>query len=167
MGRTPDMDADGLGADGGQPGVDEKWVRSATLQREKAIYAIAQPTPGSKPWPADVAAEIHAGRPGFKSPEARRATGFDEFLATLEKETVAFGKPVVYVHGDSHIFRVDKPFSGPQPAVSSQNQRGWRPSAPDPHGSGRVDPGDPQVLGFRQQIVKENLVHHRARTVRS
>ena len=49
---------------------------------------------------------------GFKSPETRRATGFDEFLAALEKETLAFGKPVVYVHGDSHIFRVDKPLFG-------------------------------------------------------
>jgi hypothetical protein len=27
----------------------------------------------------------------------------------LEKETIAFGKPVVLVHGDSHFFRMDKP----------------------------------------------------------
>jgi hypothetical protein len=31
--------------------------------------------------------------------------GFNEFWATLKSETLSFGKPVVYVHGDSHFFR--------------------------------------------------------------
>ena len=45
----------------------------------------------------------------------RREEQLREFLAALEKETVAFGKPVVYVHGDTHIFRVDKPLFGGWP----------------------------------------------------
>jgi len=45
----------------------------------------------------------------MKPPASRRKTGYDSFLAALEKETLAFGKPVVYVHGDTHIFRIDKP----------------------------------------------------------
>lgn len=36
--------------------------------------------------------------------------GFKEFLLALRDEVVAFRKPVAYVHGDSHYFRVDKPF---------------------------------------------------------
>lgn len=36
--------------------------------------------------------------------------GFREFLAALRDEVVAFRKPVAYVHGDSHYFRIDKPF---------------------------------------------------------
>jgi hypothetical protein len=36
--------------------------------------------------------------------------GFSEFLAALRSEVVAFRRPVAYVHGDSHYFRVDKPF---------------------------------------------------------
>jgi hypothetical protein len=36
--------------------------------------------------------------------------GFQQFLLALRTEVVAFEKPVVYVHGDSHYFRVDKPF---------------------------------------------------------
>ena len=35
--------------------------------------------------------------------------GFQAFLVAVRNETIAFGKPVVYVHGDSHYFRVDKP----------------------------------------------------------
>ena len=36
--------------------------------------------------------------------------GFGEFLKALRAEVVAFRKPVAYVHGDSHYYRVDKPF---------------------------------------------------------
>jgi len=36
--------------------------------------------------------------------------GFQEFLAALRREVIAYEKPVAYFHGDSHYFRVDKPF---------------------------------------------------------
>ena len=36
-------------------------------------------------------------------------SGFTEFKEVLRRETIAFGKPVVLVHGDTHFFRVDKP----------------------------------------------------------
>ena len=32
-----------------------------------------------------------------------------EFLSALRDQVIAFRKPVSYVHGDSHYFRVDKP----------------------------------------------------------
>jgi hypothetical protein len=35
--------------------------------------------------------------------------GYQQFLLALREQAVAFGKPVVAVHGDSHSFRVDKP----------------------------------------------------------
>ena len=49
--------------------------------------------------------------PNFDLPAAQR-TGFNDFLAALEAETLAFEKPVVLVHGDSHYFRIDKPMLG-------------------------------------------------------
>jgi hypothetical protein len=36
--------------------------------------------------------------------------GFHDFLVALRDQVIAFRKPVAYVHGDSHYFRVDKPF---------------------------------------------------------
>src|SRR5882757_3687878 len=36
--------------------------------------------------------------------------GFHDFLVALRQQVIAFEKPVAYVHGDSHYFRVDKPF---------------------------------------------------------
>jgi len=36
--------------------------------------------------------------------------GFHDFLDALRDEVIAFRKPVAFVHGDSHYFRIDKPF---------------------------------------------------------
>jgi hypothetical protein len=36
--------------------------------------------------------------------------GYHDFLSALRAEVIAFRRPVSYVHGDSHYFRVDKPF---------------------------------------------------------
>ena len=39
-----------------------------------------------------------------------QADGYQEFLLALRDQVIAFARPVAYVHGDSHYFRVDKPF---------------------------------------------------------
>jgi hypothetical protein len=55
--------------------------------------------------------------PGFEVPVAARAArgvdGFDRLLAALVTESVAFGKPVLVVHGDSHRFVQDQPLLDP------------------------------------------------------
>ncbi len=43
--------------------------------------------------------------------------GFATYLSTLRDEVIAFRRPVAYVHGDSHYFRVDQPF------LDTQGQR--------------------------------------------
>jgi hypothetical protein len=49
--------------------------------------------------------------PGFPPDATSRATktGFKSYLEALRSEVQAWGKPVLYVHGDTHIFRVDHP----------------------------------------------------------
>jgi hypothetical protein len=49
--------------------------------------------------------------PGFPPDATSRATkpGFESYLEALRSEVQAWGKPVIYVHGDTHIFRVDHP----------------------------------------------------------
>src|SRR5262249_52267493 len=63
--------------------------------------------------------------PGFDLSDATRAPlrdpktlaetdgqpdGFQDFLVALREQVVSFARPVAYVHGDSHYFRLDKPF---------------------------------------------------------
>jgi hypothetical protein len=43
-------------------------------------------------------------------------------LVALREQVIAFRRPVVYVHGDSHYFRIDKPF------LNSQGRRRFSPS---------------------------------------
>ena len=52
---------------------------------------------------------MHAN-PLFELPETEvKRRGYNEFLKHLHAETIAFGKPVLLVHGDTHNQRVDHP----------------------------------------------------------
>ncbi len=52
---------------------------------------------------------IHAN-PLFELPESEKSRrGYNDFLRHLNAETIAFGKPVMLMHGDTHHFRVDHP----------------------------------------------------------
>jgi hypothetical protein len=46
----------------------------------------------------------------IQDPTITDPDGYFEFLSDLRDEVIAFERPVVYVHGDSHYFRVDRPF---------------------------------------------------------
>lgn len=38
-------------------------------------------------------------------------TGFRDLISALKREVAAWGKPVLYIHGDTHTFRIDQPLS--------------------------------------------------------
>src|SRR3989442_7640869 len=163
LGRTPEMDAEYSERNA----ANLAWLRNAfdlaMRSRSKAIMIIAQANPGfENSWTSSMQRRYLLAGLGLRAPETRRATGFDEFLAALEKATMTFGKPVVYVHGDTHIFRVDKPLVGSVSGRIIENfTRVETFGFPDTHWvRASVDPMDPQVFSFRQEIVKENLVNH-------
>jgi hypothetical protein len=116
------------------------------------------------------------GNPGFDGADPTRAPvrdpftlgpddGFANFLRTLRAETIAFAKPVVLVHGDSHYFRVDKPLLD---AAGNRIQHFTRVEAPGDNAqsgsndvqwvSVRVDPRDAEVFSYQQETVQPNLV---------
>jgi hypothetical protein len=88
--------------------------------------------------------------------------GFRPLIEALERETVAFEKPVVLVHGDSHYFRIDKPLYGAKSRRRIENfTRVETFGNPDVHWLRvTVDPSDPEVFTFRQQLVRSNFVKH-------
>jgi len=163
LGRTPEMNSEYTERNA----ANLAWIRQAfdlaIRSGSKAIMIVAQANPGfENSWTPSMQQRYMLSGLGLKAPETRRATGFDEFLAALEKETVAFGKPAVYVHGDTHIFRVDKPLVGSTSGRIIENfTRVETFGFPDTHWvRAIVDPKDPSVFSFRQEIVKENLVNH-------
>ncbi|NOT83326.1 MAG: hypothetical protein HOP02_00800 [Methylococcaceae bacterium] len=91
--------------------------------------------------------------------------GFKDFLLTLRSEVTAFRKPVAYVHGDSHYFRVDKPF---QDATGKRLENFTRiETFGDNQANGTndvhwlkvfVDPNSREVFAYQPQIVPTNRV---------
>jgi hypothetical protein len=116
--------------------------------------------------------------PGFDLSDATRAPlrnprtlvetdgqpdGYHDFLVALRDQVIAFGKPVVYVHGDSHYFRVDKPFLDEQGRRLENFTR--VETFGDNQGNGNndvhwvkalVDPQSRDVFAFQTQIVPAN-----------
>lgn len=102
--------------------------------------------------------------PGFELPRDHpERTGFNDFLGALEEETLAFGRPVVLVHGDSHTFRIDKPMLATTTRRRVEHfTRVETFGTPDSHWvRATVDPADPAVFRFDPVLVPANLVDHR------
>jgi len=80
--------------------------------------------------------------------------GFDNafkyLVNELKRRAKAFGKPVVLVHGDTHTYRIDKPW----PEVPNLT-RVETHALVDPNYWIRatVDPNDPEVFTFTDQHV--------------
>ena len=90
---------------------DIAWMHDtfaqAKIRGSAAIMFISQGDPGF---------DLTDGTRGpLRDPKTLTETdgqpdGFKAFLLALRDEVIAFQRPVAYVHGDSHYFRVDKPF---------------------------------------------------------
>lgn len=83
-------------------------------------------------------------------------------LRTIEGEAILYGRPVLVVHGDTHVFRVDKPLFGsgdgrPIENVTRLENFGER----EVHWSRvTVDPAGPELFTFSPGIVAGNVVAH-------
>ena len=117
----------------------------ATVENHRALMIIFQANPFPERGTTN---HVHAG--------------FKPMLDLLAQESVAFAKPVVLVHGDSHYFRIDKPLSSAASHRRIENfTRVETFGDPDAHWLRvTVDPGDPNVFTFRPQLVPGNLVKH-------
>ena len=89
---------------------DIRWLKDTFAQAKAsdaaAVMVIFQADPG---WDATDGTRAPTRDPKTLAETDANPDGYREFLTTLRDETVAFGKPVAAVHGDSHYFRVDKP----------------------------------------------------------
>ncbi len=99
------------------------------------------------------------GNPRFETDQAADPPGpYSGFLGVLSGETSAYRRPVLLVHGDFHYFRVDKPLIGPESGRRLDNFTRLEVfGSPHMHWVRvQVDPGDPQVFRFRQEIIPEH-----------
>jgi hypothetical protein len=88
-----------------------KWMNEsfavATQRRSAAVMIIAQANVG---WDASDPTRAPLRNPATLVQTDGAPDGFKDYLLALREQVLAFRKPVAYVHGDSHYFRIDKPF---------------------------------------------------------
>jgi hypothetical protein len=146
-GRTPEGDAEYAERNAANLAWLREGFAAARTSRSRAIMIIQQ-------------ANIFHEFPPIPSELAAQQNGFTDLRALLEHETIAFGKPVVLVHGDSHFFRVDKPLGagGATPAVENFT-RVETFGQPNHHWlQVTVEVDEPQVFTFRPRIVAANVI---------
>jgi hypothetical protein len=150
LGRAPDGDAEFVERNS----ADLVWLREgfvhAKNSNSRAIMILQQANifPEFSPFPGD---------------SKQTPSGFNELRAALAGEAAAFGKPVVLVHGDSHYFRIDKPFmrlrrSVDEPAIENFT-RVETFGAPHHHWlQVTVEATEPNIFMFRPRIVTPNVL---------
>ena len=87
-----------------------------------------------------------------------------ELLRTLERESIGYRRPVLVVHGDTHVFRVDKALFGSTDTPLQNVTRLENFGSPQVHWSRvTVDTAGPELFTFSAGIVGANLVENTPR----
>jgi hypothetical protein len=97
----------------------------------------------------------------FPGNPRQEPSGYAELREALGKEAAAFGKPVVLVHGDSHYFRIDKPFMRRPPQIPTVENFTRVEGFGSPYHHWlevSVAGDDPNVFTFHQRIVAPNIL---------
>jgi hypothetical protein len=160
FGRTPDMDAEHIE----RKAANIAWLRAAFAQakrdRSLGMVILTQANPYfENHWPAGQKNAYAGMIPGMRPPAQQSPTAFDEYVKALAEEVESYEKPVAFLHGDTHRYRID------QPLFSAKSNRRFQNfirvetfGNPDTHWVRvTVDPGDPQLFRFDPQLVPENI----------
>jgi hypothetical protein len=88
-------------------------------ERMRAVFAWMDETFAlAKQSGAEAVVLFFQADPLFEIPFPFR-TGFNAFIAALERRVRSFDKPVLIVHGDSHLLRIDRPLRTPENRIVS------------------------------------------------
>jgi predicted phosphodiesterase len=149
---------------------NDAWLKkafaAAKAENALGLVIMTQANPGfENQWNASMKRRYASSLKGLKAPAKREPTGFDSFLATVAAEMEAYDRPTLFIHGDTHLFRINRPLVGAKTKQPIQNFTrvetfGW----PDSHWVKiTVDPADSQLFRIRTELVPENLVNRKSR----
>ena len=151
LGRTPEGDAEYAERNKANLAWLQQGFAHAKGNGSRAIMIMQQ---------ANVFPEL----PPFPPDPPKPLNGFADIRAQLQQEALAFGKPAVLVHGDSHFFRIDKPLSPRRERGKAATPALENFTRVETFGSPyhhwihvTVDANDPNVFTFRPRIVAANV----------
>jgi len=142
------------------------WLREsfrfAAARESVAVMIVTQADPG---WDLTDGTRAPLRDPKTLAETDAQPDGFQDYLLALRDEVIAFRRPVAYVHGDSHYFRIDKPLLD---ALGRRVENFTRVETfGDNQANGtndvnwlkvRVDPRSREVFSYQQQVVPANRV---------
>jgi hypothetical protein len=164
-GRTPEMDAEQLE----RKAANIAWLKQAFAEAKAAdspgVVILTQANPGFESfWPESAKTRYFLRFVPRGQPVPSRPLAFADYIQTLSEELESYDRPVAFLHGDTHIFRIDKPLYSRKTNRLFENFTrvetfGW----PDSHWVRiSVDTSDPQLFRFKPEIVPGNVVNRRA-----
>jgi len=140
----------------------QQTFQDAKRRGSAAVMLITQADPG---WDNSDPTRAPTRDPKTLAENDGAPDGFQSFLVALRAEVIAFRKPVAYVHGDSHYFRVDKPFQDAQGRRLENFTRVETYGDNQANGLNdvnwlkvKVDPRSREVFSYQPQIVPANRV---------
>lgn len=163
LGRTPEMDREYKARNAANLAWLDEAFKVAQRRQLRAIMFITQANPQFETtWTAKQKKRYLLSGLRIKPTNDAIWTGFDDFIDSLLRHTIAFGKPVVLVHGDTHTFRIDKPLLDAKTGRIIENfTRVEVFGFPDTHWiRATLDPDDANVFSFEPVIVPANRASH-------
>ena len=139
----------------------EETFEDATARRSAAVMFISQADPGFSQSEFDAPQR----EPISLAQTDGNPDGFQEFLLALRAQVIAFRKPVAYVHGDSHYFRIDKPLLDAPGGRRIQNftrietfgDHAEADNADVQWVKVLIDTRSPEVFAYQPQVVPGNV----------
>ena len=144
------------------------WLKEAFAEAAGAsgLVILTQANPGFENfWPESAKTRYFLPFIARGQPLPQPSTAYGDYIKTLVNALESFDKPVAFLHGDTHLFRIDKPlYSAKTGRVFENFTRvetfGW----PDTYWVRiTVDPTDSQLFRFKPEIVPANAASRRAK----
>ena len=164
FGRTPEMDTEHRE----RKMASIAWMKlafaRARTDNSLGLVLMVQANPAfENHWPAGQRATYSRLVVGTKPPETPQPSPFDDYINTLAEEMESYDKPVAFLHGDTHRFRIDHALFSTKTNRRFENFiRVETYGSPDIHWVRvAVDPANPQLFRFDPQIVPDNVANRR------
>ena len=166
FGRTPQMDAEQTE----RKAANLAWMKAAFARAKadgsRGLVLMTQANPAfENSWEMNRKTLLFSRVLGIRPPNPPVPTAFDSYVAALAEELESYDKPVAFLHGDTHMFRVDQPLYSARTKRPFENfTRVETFGSPNSHWVlVTVDPADPMLFRFQPQIVPGNVVNRRNR----
>lgn len=93
-----------------------------------------------------------------ETPDADQRSGYNDTLNALKRNAIAWGKPVLLVHGDFHRLLIDQPLIGPGRQRIMNVTRLMVHGEHEVHGTlVHVDTGHPDLFSYQPVFIHENI----------